>query len=206
MHRTRRDGGGRNGGGKAVVVALKGHPCTLKSTLARELARRLGAPLLSKDDVKGELSGEEDANEVAQRVLWQIVKTQVSLGLSCVVDATLSSPNQFARAREVTECDPDAQLVVVECITSDHLAWRERLEARAGRTPIGSRDSHKPQSWEELRALIDSYSGSFQYDPLSSRADYHFRLDTSAGLGCSTVSAALNEIVQKRKRGLAAAR
>ncbi|QDZ23900.1 hypothetical protein A3770_11p64180 [Chloropicon primus] len=174
------------------VVVLKGHPCSGKSTVARELARRAKLPLLDKDDIKAELVGrtEEDANEISLRVLWSVVKQQARLGVTCVVDATLSSERQFEQAKEAA--GPAAKLFVVECYASNEQVWKRRLEERASTS--SARDGHKPQTWDELQGLIRSYHGSFEYDPLVLGADYYVRLDTTTG--SAGVKASLDEILE----------
>ena len=171
---------------RAVAVVLKGHPCTGKSTLANDLARRLRCPLLDKDDIKSVLHGDpsvvEDANGLSLRILWSVLRTQLSKGLTCVVDTTLSKASHLNEVKQASDAC-SAKLLVVECFMSDQRVWRLRLEKRVAREQNdGSSfaNDHKPQSWEELQSLLSSYSGSFEYNPIELGADAYLKLDTSA--------------------------
>ena len=182
------------GAERCWVVLLKGHPASGKTTVGSVIARRAQACLLDKDDVKGDLLaaalGALEANEIALSILWSLLRKQVALGLACiVVDTNLSSERQFLEAMEAI--GGKASVFVVECIAHDERVWRERLERRAGMAE--KRDAHKPQNWEDLVSLVESYGGSYRYDPLRLGAEYHVRLDTtSAG---QSLDRALDEIL-----------
>ena len=179
---------------KMFLIVMKGHPCTGKSTLARKIAQGLGCPLLDKDDIKGPLtarSGDGNAaNALALEILWRVVRKQCALGVTCVVDTTLSSAGQLAEALESARAaSPAGDLVVVECRTLDEGVWRRRVQER--REAARASDAHKPKSWEDLRALVESYHGSFEYDPRALGAGHYFRVDTSTG---ASFDEALGEI------------
>ncbi|KAH0983763.1 hypothetical protein GBA52_010940 [Prunus armeniaca] len=82
-----------------LLIAMKGHPGTGKTTLANSLASTLKLPLLDKDDVRDKLqslqassssSASSVLNDASNRVIWQIAATQLRLGLSVIVDSPLS--------------------------------------------------------------------------------------------------------------------
>jgi hypothetical protein len=89
----------------AVVVAMKGHPGSGKSTAARAIAAALRCPLLDKDDVRDgtlPLEGAVTAgtlNELSYAVLWRVVEWQVwlGLGLTTVVPHAPRCPDLPAR-------------------------------------------------------------------------------------------------------------
>ena len=66
------------------LIVMKGHPATGKSTLAHALARTLKWPLLDKDDIKDHTLGLPAANDLAYAILWQLVATQLRLGVDFV--------------------------------------------------------------------------------------------------------------------------
>jgi adenylate kinase family enzyme len=192
------------------AVVLKGHPCTGKSSFAKKLCKRLRCPLIDKDDIKGVFEMQREklnkqvsdaANTLSLDVMWSLLAKQLSLGLHCVLDTTLSRPSHLLRARRVSTAHA-AKVLVVECFVSDQAVWKERLGKRVSEerkekeeedTRNGSEgvsegvggapslrltsDCHKPQSWSELRDLISSYGGSSSYDPLEHGADYSLPFD-----------------------------
>jgi len=208
MTEAKRGGGERKASFRepldVFAVVLKGHPCTGKSSLARMLCERLRCPLIDKDDVKGVLETQREklnshvsdaSNTLSLDIAWSLLAKQLSLGLHCVVDTTLSRPSHLLGARRVSTAH-SAKLVVVECSASDERVWKQRLERRVFEDNHrhdndndndndwnesrrqGRNDCHKPQSWEALQVLISSYGGSYAYNPLEHGADYFLSFDT----------------------------
>ncbi|GJN10237.1 hypothetical protein PR202_ga28315 [Eleusine coracana subsp. coracana] len=152
----------------AVVVAMKGHPGSGKSTAARAIAAALRCPLLDKDDVRDctlPLEGAVAArmlNELSYAVLWRVVERQVRLGLSVVVDSPLSRRAHL----DALTCLPAALVVIVECRAVDEEEWRRRLEERGASVVNGGGGGgwHKPKTWGELQKLVEGYQGCTDYD------------------------------------------
>jgi predicted kinase len=135
---------------------MKGHPATGKSTLARALAQALCWPLLDKDDIKDYTLAAPGGNELAYAILWQVVATQLSLGLSVVADSPLSYPIGYDMAKKVV-CRHGGRLLVVETsLAADE--WQRRLETRS---PAES--AHKTRGWAAMQALLRQYDGCWQY-------------------------------------------
>ncbi|KAJ1702770.1 hypothetical protein LUZ63_002549 [Rhynchospora breviuscula] len=151
-----------------LIIALKGHPGTGKSTLARALAATLGLPLLDKDDIRSctislqpllpQSQSQPLLNDLSYRTLFEVARTQVSLGLSVILDSPLSNKS---RLDEVVALGAQ-RVIVVECRPGDETEWRRRLEER-GREEGGTQ-GHKPASWEELLRLKEGYKGCDEYD------------------------------------------
>lgn len=151
---------------------MKGHPATGKSTLARTLARQLGWPLIDKDDVKDHTLALADGNLLAYTILWQIVETQLALGLNVIADSPLSYPVGYATAQALA-ARQHARLLVVETRLDAEL-WRQRLDARS---PHES--THKIRGWDAMQAQLAAYQGCWQYPIAPSE---HLVVDTSQPL------------------------
>lgn len=154
------------------LIAMKGHPATGKSTLARALATALRWPLIDKDDVKDHTLSLPAGNELAYAILWEIVATQLGLGLSVIADTPLSYPIGYATVRGLAERF-QARLLIVET-RLDEAEWRRRLEAR-----LPGESAHKIRGWTTMQAQLRAYAGCWQYaiDPAQ-----HVVVDTSQPL------------------------
>ncbi|PSR90961.1 Tubby-like F-box protein [Actinidia chinensis var. chinensis] len=148
------------------IVAMKGHPGTGKSTLAKSLASSLNCPLLDKDDVRDATStlqlsiSPKFLNELSYDVVWRLASTQIRLGLSVVIDSPLSRRPYLNRLLELA-ADAGARLVIVECKSNDEDEWRRRLERRGA---AEGASWHKPTTWRDLEKLLEEYGGCTQYD------------------------------------------
>ncbi|KAL6880580.1 hypothetical protein ACP4OV_012145 [Aristida adscensionis] len=152
-------------GSPVVVVAMKGHPGSGKSTAARAIAAALRCPLLDKDDVRDctlpleGLAPSGVLNELSYAVLWQVAERQVRLGLSVVVDSPLSRRAHLDALARL----PGVLVVIVECRPGDQEEWRRRLENREAADGCGG-GWHKPKTWGELSSLIEGYQGCTDYE------------------------------------------
>ena len=150
------------------LIAMKGHPATGKSTLAEALARSLKWPLLDKDDIKDHTLGLPRDNDLAYAILWQMVATQLRLGISVIVDSPFAYPWLYARAQEFAT-QFDARLLVVET-TLDAVIWQQRLDARS---PAES--THKIGGWAAMQAQLIKYDNCWRY-PIA--PDQHLVVNT----------------------------
>ncbi|XVF60716.1 hypothetical protein PTKIN_Ptkin08bG0070600 [Pterospermum kingtungense] len=150
---------------KPLLIAMKGHPGSGKSTLARALASTLRFPLIDKDDIRDSTfhlqqhlsnSNSHLLNNLSYESIWRVASTQLHLGLSVVIDSTLSRRTHLDRLLSLA-ASSRARLVIVECRPLDEAKWRERLEGR-------EKSWHKPSTWGELQKLVKGYSGCFDYD------------------------------------------
>ncbi|KAJ0980406.1 hypothetical protein J5N97_008661 [Dioscorea zingiberensis] len=178
---------------RPLIVAMKGHPGTGKSTLARSIAAALHCPLLDKDDVRDatlplELHHRVPTpllNDLSYAVLWRLADAQLRLGLSLVIDSPLSRRPHLDRLLDLAR-SAGARLLVVECFAGDEAEWKRRIEGRAG-------DSwHKPRSWEELEKLVNGYGGCTDYDMTGDEVE-RIVIDTTAG-GDAAVAAVISFI------------
>ncbi|EOX93091.1 Uncharacterized protein TCM_001935 isoform 1 [Theobroma cacao] len=146
---------------KPLVIAMKGHPGTGKSTLAHALASTLQIPLIDKDDIRDstfhlQQQSSSLLNDLSYEAIWRVASTQLLLGLSLVIDSPLSRRTHLDRLLSLS-ASAGARLVILECKSLDEAKWRERLEGR-------EKSWHKPPSWEELEKLVKGYSGCTEYD------------------------------------------
>ncbi|MDX8148964.1 ATP-binding protein [Lentzea sp. BCCO 10_0061] len=117
-----------------VVVLVAGIPGAGKSTIAELLARRLRTPIFSMDWVMGALVlgravTEENAYEVGDLQLRASVARHVQLGIDVIVDATGHTREERDQWRELTE-RLGGVFVGVECVCSDEVLHRERIDGR----------------------------------------------------------------------------
>ena len=159
------------------MILMKGHPATGKSTLARALGRQLGWPVLDKDDAKdhtdGLLDDDQRNNQLAYDILWQVVETQLAIGLNVIVESPLAHPWLYECGKSLAQRYHRPLLVVETRL--DEATWRQRLDARsAARTR-----PHTPNSWDEMQAQLVRYNGSWRYpiDPA-----HHIVVDTAQPL------------------------
>ncbi|KAF3445020.1 hypothetical protein FNV43_RR14713 [Rhamnella rubrinervis] len=157
-----------------LIIAMKGHPGTGKSTLANSIASALKFPLLDKDDVRdctlslqhslvsaSPATSSSLLNDLSYHAIWQIASTQLRLGLSVVVDSPLSRRAHLDRLLQLASTH-GARVLIVECKPKDEAEWRRRLELR-GEAAQGT-SWHKPSTWRDMERLLEGYGGCTDYD------------------------------------------
>lgn len=156
------------------LVAFKGYPGSGKSTLARAVSRRLGWPLIDKDDVRDLLGAPSlEAGALAYDVMFNVARRQLTQGLSVICDSPLTHRKGYAHAARIAE-DAGAGLAVVECRCSDEILWRQRIEAR--RT-LGLPTHHKTD-WASIQDHLRTAIAESAYPIVHP----HLVLDTTAPL------------------------
>lgn len=124
--------GGKDG--QSQVIIFTGLPGTGKSTLADQVARTVGAPAFAADWLMGALKpalvklDRAEYLAVRSELLATLVTRQLMLGQDAIVDA-LVSESQVAAWRE-TAARFSARWYLIECICSDEVIHRERIEGR----------------------------------------------------------------------------
>jgi predicted kinase len=174
---------------RQFLAVMRGMPGTGKSTLGRELGRRLHWPVIDKDDVKDALVGSsEDANRLSYDVMFNLARCQLDLSFSIICDSPLTLIDTYANARRLAH-EFRAKLLVVECVCSDEASWRARIEARAG-TGL---PAHRYAYWEPLMQYGRLYD--VQRYPIS---DAHVVVDTVRPL--DEVATQVVAFVQRQRR------
>jgi aminoglycoside phosphotransferase family enzyme/predicted kinase len=123
--------------GSVRLILIGGGPGTGKTTLARAIAEKLGAQVISTDDVRaqldarGEITGapgvlgeglysRENIEKVYDAVLRQ-ARRGLSQGRTVILDGTWSDPRQRQRARELgTELAADSAPAEFACVAALH--------------------------------------------------------------------------------------
>jgi predicted kinase len=125
-----------------TLVLFSGLPGCGKTTLARQVATTLHAPLLAKDRVQRVLRDHVPgaAPVDGYRLLLDLADEQLDLGLSVVLDAVFPLAG-FRDEAQAVAARHAARFRPVYCYCSDEAVWRARVEARVqyvpGWTPVG---------------------------------------------------------------------
>lgn len=159
---------------RPLLIAMKGHPGSGKSAVARGLSRRLGIPLIDKDDIKDVLDGHvDDAGGLAYIAMFNVARRQLLQNLSVICDSPLSEVGGYTTACVVAH-DTGARLLVIECVCSSEEEWRRRIEQRAAlRLP-----SHHVTTWEHLQNHLRRRADTSNY----AIHEPHLTVDTFAPL------------------------
>ncbi len=124
------------------VIVFTGLPGTGKSTLAEQVARAVGAPAFAGDWLMGALKPAHAALSTLDRsrylaacygLLGMLVTRQLMLGQSAVVD-DLVRDSEVVQWRE-TAAGFSASLFLIECVCSDEVIHRARIEGRTRGIP-----------------------------------------------------------------------
>lgn len=147
-----------------MLIAFSGLPGSGKTSIARELARRLRATYLRVDTVEQALrSCETLATVVAEgyETIYRLAEDNLKLGLTVVADSV--NPIDITREAwaEIAR-DANVRLINVEVICSDETEHRRRVETRSSDIPglvlptwdkVKSREYHP---WTEPRIVTDT--------------------------------------------------
>jgi len=146
------------------IFALAGLPGTGKSALARELATRLGAPLLDKDRVRaalfapGEIEYSREQDDLVIECVYRAVEFHARRGAAAVVlDGRTYTRREQVEALLALARRTGSELVLVECV-AEAAVVRARLErdARAGTHPARNRSV---ELYERLRREAEPIAG-----------------------------------------------
>lgn len=145
-----------------LLVVVTGPPAGGKSSTSREIARSLGIPFLSKDELKERLyevfgSGEELEDRVeraALAILFSVAASQLRAGVSVLAESDFDARTDTEPFRRIRE-DPGARLVQVHVGgDADELAAAFARRAAAGERHPGHGDD--PADAREVRADIEA--------------------------------------------------
>jgi predicted kinase len=162
------------------LIVFGGLPATGKTTIARELTRRLGATYLRIDMIEQRLKDHGLAAGAAGYVIANALATEnLLIGRTVVADCV----NPVAASRNGWRDTADrckARLVEIELICSDAVLHRRRVESR----PPDAVSGHKQPTWDEVakrdyepwdRARLVLDTAAEGLDRLVDRAEAHIR-------------------------------
>ena len=124
----------------------EGAPGSGKSTIARELARRLRWPVIDKDVFRDLLP--DELGGISYEAMLNLAERQLTNGLSVIADSPLGYGTGYRKALAIVE-RTGANVAVVECACSDPAEWRRRIEGRAG-TGLAE---HHATDWTKVEAF-----------------------------------------------------
>lgn len=147
-----------------MLIAFSGLPGTGKTSIARELARRLRATYLRVDTVEQALRSCGTLEEVAAEgyeTIYRLAEDNLNLGLTVIADSVNSIDITRDAWSEVAR-DANVRLINVEIICSDEVEHRRRVETRSSDIPdlvlptwekVQNREYHP---WTQPRIVIDT--------------------------------------------------
>ena len=143
-----------------MLISFSGLPGVGKTTMARELARQIGAVHLSIDTIeqaiRSSIGGDDDRYRVAYRAALELARDNLRLGRTVITDCV----NPITMARDAwrdmaqSEC---VALTEVEIVCSDSAELHGRCNTRVvGRTPRWQQVASAYEPWTRDHVVIDT--------------------------------------------------
>ncbi|THG04945.1 hypothetical protein TEA_012167 [Camellia sinensis var. sinensis] len=160
-----------------LIIAMKGHPCTGKTTMAQKLAKALNCPLLADDDVRRCIAQKdlppppptttttttetERLNNLSFGILCEIASIQLRMGHQLIIDLSLHHEAHLEKLLQLS-ASTKARLVIVECIPRDRYEWKQWLEHRSESEEMPF--CYKPSTWDDLNSILLELYNNSDYD------------------------------------------
>lgn len=158
----------------AWLILLRGLPGSGKSTLSDALSRRLGWPVIDKDDVKDVLDPQTPASGwLAYQVMLRVARRQLVQGLSVLCDSPLTFADVYDGASRIA-AEAGARIAVVECRCDDERILQDRVEGR-GDLEL---PAHHVSDWDAFNAARRRMLPEMEY----ALTDPHLVVDTARPL------------------------
>lgn len=160
---------------RQMMVLMKGPPGSGKSTIARELGRRLRWPVIDKDVFRDLLP--DELGGLSYEAMLDLTEEQLTIGLSVIADSPLGYGTGYRKALAIAK-RTEAHVAVVECACSDAAEWRRRIESR-GNLGLAS---HHATEWTKVEAFYQRTANDpFELDVPSLQIDTAEPLEHSVG-------------------------
>lgn len=155
-----------------MLIILGGLPGAGKTTIARELARQIGAVHLRIDSIEQALRdsdvGGRPFNDAGYRVGYAVAEDNLRVGRTVIADSV--NPIQLTRdAWMAVATRTQTVAIEIEVVCSDSNEHRRRLETRAnnvqGSQPLTWRDvaSREYSLWHREHIVIDNASHDVEH-------------------------------------------
>ncbi|THG00052.1 hypothetical protein TEA_018113 [Camellia sinensis var. sinensis] len=160
-----------------LIIAMKGHPCTGKTTMAQKLAKALNCPPLADDDVCRCIAQKdlppppptttttttetERLNNLSFGILCKIASIQLRMGHQLIIDSSLHHEAHLEKLHQLS-ASTKACLVIVECIPRDRYEWKQWLKHRSESEEMPF--WYKPSTWDDLNNILLELYDNFDYD------------------------------------------
>jgi len=140
-----------------TLLAFKGLMGVGKSALSRAVGKRLGWPVMDKDDFSDVLMGQVDGyGPLAYESMFSVTRSLLQQGFSVIVDSPLRGEVGYLKAQSLAS-EAGATLRVAVCKCSDEKTWRRRLETRQ------RRPAHVLKTWDDLERYKEGALADFDY-------------------------------------------
>ncbi len=136
---------------------MRGYPGTGKSTIARLLATALHAPLIDRDIIRKtavDLFGNlPQVGQFSYELMFALVREQLRLGLSVVVDTPLTYRTTYEQCKELAQSF-QTPMLVVHCQCPSEVQKR-RLEGRKGK--VSEFQITSWEEWEQWKSRFEEF-------------------------------------------------
>lgn len=135
-----------------TLIVVGGLPGAGKSSLADALAKRLQAPVFTKDRIEASLwrngvTAEANSWQVAEDLLTTLAGEQLRRGQSAILDTVARTEQSRGTWRALT-LEHGARFALIECVCSDIELHRQRIEGRDRGIP-----GWYEVTWEEVERV-----------------------------------------------------
>jgi len=140
-----------------MFIVMRGYPGTGKSTIARAIATALHAPLIDRDIIRQVavdiLEDQPRIGRFSYELMFALIREQLRLGLSVVVDTPLTYRITYEQAQELARSF-GIPMLVVHCQCPPEVQKR-RLEGRKGK--VSEFQITSWQEWEQWKPRFEEF-------------------------------------------------
>ena len=132
-----------------------------KSALSRAVGKRLGWPVVDKDDFSDVLMAQvKPYGPLAYKSMFSVAESLLAQGFSVICDSPLRGEVGYLAAEKLAQGNR-SRLRIVACSLSDETLWKARLETRE------RRPAHILKTWDDLLRYRTQAETDFSYETSS---------------------------------------